>query len=321
VPLVSRDGRNMGAVQVSRAGDAPRFTDEDLDLLLQLARMTSVAIENTLFGEARETNRLKDEFIATVSHELRTPLSALRSWAYVLRTPALTRDQMERAVQAIERNVVAQARIVDDLLDVSHIATGKLKLNARHVELAPIIDAAIESIAATAEAKGVRIARAFETPTALVLGDADRLQQVVWNLLSNAVKFTPQGGRVDVRLCAAGSDVRVEVADCGQGIRPDFLPHVFEPFRQADASSTRATRGLGLGLAIVRHLIELHGGTVGVESLGEGLGATFTFRVPAAMDAARSRRRRRTPTLPSTAPARTPSWARTRPTPATRSRP
>ena len=285
VPLVTRDGRNMGAIQVARAGAGPHFTDEDEDLLLQLARMTSIAIENTLFSEAREANRLKDEFIATVSHELRTPLNALRSWAYVLRTPTLAPEKMRRAVDAIERNVVAQARIVDDLLDVSRIVTGKLRLNIRLVDLAPIIDAAIESIAATAETRGVRIVRAFDTPTALVLGDADRLQQVVWNLLSNAVKFTPAAGCVDVGLAAAGTDVTVRVTDTGQGIRPDFLPHVFERFRQADASSTRATGGLGLGLAIVRHLVELHGGSVDVESAGEGLGATFTFTVPAATDA------------------------------------
>ncbi|HLY39251.1 MAG TPA: response regulator [Candidatus Binatia bacterium] len=284
VPLVTRDGRNMGAIQVARAGAAPHFADEDEDLLLQLARMTSIAIENTLVGEMREANRLKDEFIATVSHELRTPLNALRSWAYVLRAPTLAPDKMRRAVEAIERNVIAQARIVDDLLDVSRIVTGKLRLNTRLVDLAPIIDAAIESIAATAEAKGVRIVRSLDTPTALVLGDADRLQQVVWNLLSNAVKFTPAAGRVDVGLAAVGTDVTVRVADTGQGIRPDFVPHVFERFRQADASSTRATGGLGLGLAIVRHLVELHGGSVGVESAGEGLGATFTFTVPAAAE-------------------------------------
>jgi len=281
VPLATHDGRNMGVMQVARNMPNP-FVDEDEDLLQQLARMASIAIENALFGEAREANRLKDEFIATVSHELRTPLNALRSWAWILRSGSLTDEKIGRAAEAIERNVIAQARIVDDLLDVSRIVTGKLRLSSRLLQLAPIIDTAIESIVAAAEAKGIEIRRHFAPETGGVLGDAERLQQVVWNLLSNAVKFTPTGGRVEVHLERVGADVRVRVTDNGQGIAPNFLPHVFERFRQADSSSTRSNGGLGLGLAIVRHLIELHGGVVGVASPGEGLGATFTFTLPGA---------------------------------------
>src|SRR5262249_7831398 len=174
------------------------------------------------------------------------------------------------------------ARIVDDLLDVSRIVTGKLRLSSRLLQLAPIIDTAIESIVAAAEAKGIEIRRHFDPSAGGVLGDAERLQQVVWNLLSNAVKLPPTGGRVAVHLERVGADGRVRVTDTGQGIAPNFLPHVFERFRQADSSSTRSNGGLGLGLAIVRHLIELHGGVVGVASHGEGLGATFTFTLPGA---------------------------------------
>jgi signal transduction histidine kinase/CheY-like chemotaxis protein len=281
VPLVTREGRNLGLIQVSRAAPA-HFTDEDEDLLLQLARMTSIAIENTLFSEAREANRLKDEFLATVSHELRTPLNALRSWAWLLRGGKLAPEKMARAADAIERNVIAQSRIVDDLLDVSRIVTGKLRLNSRDLQLEPIIETAIESVIGDAEAKGIGVTRFFDPEAGAVLGDAERLQQVVWNLLSNAVKFTPRGGRVDVYLDRIGAEVRVRVADTGQGIAPDFLPYVFERFRQADASSTRSSGGLGLGLAIVRHLVELHGGSICVESPGEAQGATFTFTLPAA---------------------------------------
>ena len=281
VPLLSREGRNMGVVQVSRNTPAA-FEDQDEDLLLQLAQMTSVAIENALFSEAREANRLKDEFIATVSHELRTPLNALRSWTYVLRNTKLDADKHARALEAIDRNVGAQARIVDDLLDVSRIVTGKLKLDCRLLDLVPILASVLEAHAAAAEAKGLVLVRDVEASAGLVSGDAERLQQVITNLLSNAIKFTPSGGRIHVTLRRIGSGLRVSVSDTGHGIRRDFLPHVFERFRQADASATRSNGGLGLGLAIVRHLVELHGGTVGVDSAGEGRGATFTFALPVA---------------------------------------
>jgi signal transduction histidine kinase len=279
VPLVARDGRNLGVLQV---GDKPGggFTQEEEDLLVQLAQMTAIAIENALFAELRETNRLKDEFLATVSHELRTPLSALRSWVWMLRRGSLDAEGTARAIDAIERNVLAQTRIVDDLLDVSRIVTGKLQLRAGPVELRDVVDAAVDAIVPAATAKGIELLRGADAEAAPVLGDADRLQQVVWNLLSNAIKFTPAGGRVEVQLERGAHEVAVRVTDTGKGIPPAFLPHVFERFRQADASTTRTTAGLGLGLAIVRHLIELHGGRVEAHSGGEGQGATFTVVLP-----------------------------------------
>ena len=280
-PFMGRDGRNLGLIEVF--GDCDRrFTQEDEDLLVQLAQMTSIAIENTLFSEAREANRLKEEFLSTLSHELRTPLSAMLSWLWMLRRKALDPGAAARAIEAVERNAKAQARLVDDLLDVSRIMSGKVQLDRRAVELGPVVEAATDSLAAAAEAKAITLARFIPPKTGPVLGDTDRLQQVIWNLLSNAIKFTPQGGRVEVQLRRVGADVEVRVSDTGQGIAPGFLPHVFERFRQADASSTRTSGGLGLGLAIVRHLVELHGGNVEALSAGEGRGATFVVTLPLA---------------------------------------
>jgi signal transduction histidine kinase/DNA-binding response OmpR family regulator len=280
-PLAGRDGRNLGFLQVSGRPDG-EFTQEDEDLLVQLAQIVSIAIENTLFSEAREANRLKDEFLATVSHELRTPLSAMLSWIWMLRRGGLDDVAHGRALEAIERNAKAQARIVDDLLDVSRIVTGKLRLEPRPLHLGAIVETAVESTLAAAEAKGIEIVTTLDPDAAPVLGDPDRLQQVIWNLVSNAIKFTPRGGRVDVELSGADADVEVRIRDTGRGIPPGFLPHVFEPFRQADGSSTRSAGGLGLGLAIVRHLVELHGGRVHATSAGDGRGATFAVALPAA---------------------------------------
>ena len=280
-PFMGRDGRNLGLVEVF--GDCDRrFTQEDEDLLVQLAQMTSIAIENTLFSEAREANRLKEEFLSTVSHELRTPLNAMLSWLWMLRRKALDPAAAARAIEAVERNAKAQARLVDDLLDVSRIMSGKVQLDCRTVELGPVVDAATDSLTAAAEAKAITLARFIDPATGRVLGDTDRLQQVIWNLLSNAIKFTPHGGHVEVRLRRVGAAVEVRVSDTGQGIAPEFLPHVFERFRQADASSTRTSGGLGLGLAIVRHLVELHRGNVEALSAGEGRGATFVVTLPLA---------------------------------------
>jgi len=281
VPLGRRDGQPFGAIVV-RGSPEGDFTPEDEDLLLQLARTTAVTIENALFREAREANQLKDEFLATVSHELRTPLSAMLAWAWMLRHTSLDRDATARAVETIERNARAQARLVDDLLDVSRIMTGKLRLNRRLVDLATVVRAAVESVMAAADAKGVTVECSIEERAGLLSGDADRLQQVVWNLLSNAIKFSPAGTRVDVRLERALDTLRVRVDDAGEGIAPEFLPHVFERFRQADASAGRTAPGLGLGLAIVRQLVELHGGTVEAHSAGRGKGASFVVTLPAA---------------------------------------
>ena len=280
-PLTGRDGRNMGLVEVFGNANCG-FTQEDEDLLVQLAQMTSIAIENTLFGEAREANRLKEEFLSTLSHELRTPLSAMISWLWMLRRKALDPEAAARAIEAVDRNARAQARLVDDLLDVSRIVTGKLQLDCRSLELGPVVEAATDSLTAAAEAKAITLARLIDPAAGRVLGDADRLQQVIWNLLSNAIKFTPRGGRVEVHLHRAGSSVEARVSDTGQGIAPGFLPHVFERFRQADPSSTRTSGGLGLGLAIVRQLVELHGGSVEALSAGEGRGATFVVSLPLA---------------------------------------
>ena len=281
VPLTRRDGRNMGDLQVSGKphGD---FSQEDEAILVQLAQMTSIAIENTLYGELREANRLKDEFLATVSHELRTPLSAMLSWVWMLRRGSLDPAGSARAIEAIERNVKAQTRIVEDLLDLSRIVTGKLRLDCRLVELGPVIEMATDSIMPAAEAKGITVRSSLDPSAGPVLGDAGRLQQLVWNLLTNAIKFTPPGGRVDVQLAGSGAEAEVRVSDTGAGISRDFLPYVFEPFRQADGSSGRTAGGLGLGLAIVRHVAELHGGRMEARSPGEGQGSTFILTLPAA---------------------------------------
>ena len=238
--------------------------------------------ERAARAEAEEANRLKDEFLATVSHELRTPLTAILGWAAMLTRGALAGDAARNAIEVIERNARAQAGIVNDILDVSRVITGKLHLNTRPADLAPIVRAAVNSLHPATTAKGINLSVSIDHTAGLIAGDPDRLQQIVWNLLSNAIKFTPEGGRVEVRLARVDSYVELRVSDSGVGISGEFLPHVFERFRQADSSTTRRHGGLGLGLAIVRHLAELHGGTARAESAGEGQGATFTVRLPAA---------------------------------------
>ncbi|HZP42623.1 MAG TPA: response regulator [Candidatus Binatia bacterium] len=288
-PLLGRDGRAMGVVQLVR-DPAVRFAVRDEDILVQLAQMTSIAIENTLFIEAREANRLKDEFLATLSHELRTPLTSILAWARLLRAGTLDPAAMSRGLEVIERNARAQAKLIEDALEMSRIITGKVHLELRALDPAAVVQAALDAIAPTAEARGVTVTAALERLGDVVLGDPDRLQQVMWNLLSNAIKFTPKDGRVHVGLSRTASTVEIAVSDTGRGIDPAFLPHVFEPFRQADSSTTRAHGGLGLGLAIVRHLVELHGGTVRAESAGDGHGAVFAVRLPLATGDARRRR-------------------------------
>lgn len=236
--------------------------------------------EQTARAEAEKLNRLKDEFISTVSHELRTPLNAILGWAHILRTTKVDEARMYRALETIERNARSQSQLIDDLLDMSRIITGKIRLNVRAIELWRVIEAAIETVHPAADAKNIRLQTAIDPAAGPVLGDSERLQQIVWNLLSNAVKFTPKGGRVQVYLQRINSHVEIIVADNGQGISADFLPYVFDRFRQADNSITRSFGGLGLGLAIVRQLVELHGGTVYAESPGEGQGATFIVKLP-----------------------------------------
>ena len=243
-------------------------------------RRQALAREKEARLEAESANRLKDEFLSTLSHELRTPLSAIIGWAELLINGDLAAEKQLKALETIARNARSQAQLIDDLLEVSRIITGKLHLNFRPCELQPVIEAALESIRPTAEAKAVRIELLLEPVDALIYGDVDRLRQVIWNLLSNAVKFTPRNGSVQVKLQCTSSHVVIAVSDSGEGIRRDFLPHVFERFSQADGSTTRTHGGLGLGLAIVRHLVEIHGGTVRAESPGEGLGATFIVSLP-----------------------------------------
>jgi PAS domain S-box-containing protein len=227
-----------------------------------------------------EVDRRKDEFLAVLSHELRTPLNAMLGWVRMLRAGQLDADHAARALEVIERSTWTQARLIDDLLDVSRIITGKLVLEPRPVSLIAVIGAALENVTAAAESRGVKLSSALDASCSAVWGDPVRLQQVMVNLLANGIKFTSGGGRVDVRLEREGSSARITVTDTGQGIRADFLPRIFDPFRQADSSSTRAHGGLGLGLAIVRNMVVLHKGTVEAQSAGEGLGSTFTVRLP-----------------------------------------
>ena len=231
-------------------------------------------------ARAAEATRLKDEFLATLSHELRTPLNAMLGWIQMLRLHRDDESIRDRALEVIERNARAQTQIVADLLDVSRIITGKLRLRVARVDLADIVRAGCESLRPSIEARNLRLSIEPTSRPCIVHGDADRLQQVVWNLVSNAAKFTARGGQVDVRLGVDESTAWISVTDTGVGIRPEFVPYVFDRFRQEDSTLTRAHGGLGLGLALVRHLIELHGGSVEAASEGEGRGATFTIRLP-----------------------------------------
>ncbi|MEH2352770.1 sensor histidine kinase [Nostoc sp.] len=236
--------------------------------------------EQAARADAETANRMKDEFLATLSHELRTPLNAILGWTQLLRTRKFDQATTGRALETIERNARSLTQLIEDVLDVSRIIRGTLHLSTDRVELVPLVEAAIDTVYPAAQAKEISIKCRFDPKVEVVVGDANRLQQVVWNLLSNAVKFTPKGGRVDVQLECIESCVQIRVSDTGGGIAAEFLPHVFERFRQADSSSTRSHGGLGLGLAIVRHLVELHGGTVAAESPGIGQGATFVVSLP-----------------------------------------
>jgi two-component system CheB/CheR fusion protein len=248
-------------------------------------RRILVAIEDRTAADqevrqALASSRLKDEFIATVSHELRGPLNAISGWVHVLAAANLDEATRARGLAALERSVKAQTRLIEDLLDMSRILSGKLRLTQRFIDLREVAQAAMETASPAAEAKTIRMVFEPAREPLFVMGDPDRLQQIVWNLLSNAVKFTPRNGQVEMQLRRLGTSVVLRVSDTGRGIRPEFLPHVFEPFRQADSSPSRAHQGLGLGLAIVRHLVESHGGVIRAESPGEEEGAVFTMLLP-----------------------------------------
>ena len=241
----------------------------------ELLRMEASARE-----EAESSNRAKDEFIAMISHELRTPLGAILIWAQLLKSEDVDPGAVTRAVGMIERSTKTLAQLIDDLLDASRIIAGKLTFETRPLELRPVIEAAFDAASPAAEAKGILLERSLPGPLPPVAGDPGRLQQVVGNLLANAVKFTPEGGRVEVRLARSGSTAHVTITDTGSGISPEFLPFIFERFRQADTTSTRKQKGLGLGLAIARQIVQLHGGTIEASSAGEGRGSTFTVKLP-----------------------------------------
>ncbi len=243
-------------------------------------RDRALASEQAARAAAETSNRLKDEFLAVVSHELRSPLNAMLGWVQMLRAGRLNETMTAKALETIERNARAQTQLIEDLLDVSRIITGKIRLNVRSCELVPIIEAAIDTVRLAADAKEVRLQSILDPWAGPVSGDSERLQQVIWNLLSNAIKFTPKKGRVQIRLERINSHVEITVSDTGIGISLDFQPYVFERFRQEDSSTTRSYNGLGLGLALVRHLVELHGGTVAVASPGVGQGTTFIVKLP-----------------------------------------
>ncbi|MGI8835867.1 MAG: hybrid sensor histidine kinase/response regulator [Pyrinomonadaceae bacterium] len=244
-------------------------------------------------SEAQTANRMKDEFLATVSHELRTPLNAILGWSHLLRSGRLDEATIARAVETIDRNAKSQAQLIEDILDVSRMITGKLRLNNEPVDLAAVINAAIDSVQLAADAKEIQLAVTLDPSARHTIGDSNRLQQVVWNLLANAIKFTSEKRHIEVKVERDGRYARLSVSDSGQGIRSEFLPFIFDRFRQADGTSTRQHGGLGLGLAIVRQLVELHGGTIKAESAGEGKGATFLIKLPLASSNKRGSRRER----------------------------
>ncbi|AFY34389.1 PAS domain S-box protein [Calothrix sp. PCC 7507] len=286
IPLIV-ENKAIGALGLSFA-TAQVFSQEDRRFMLTLGQQCGQAIaraqlyeaEKTARAEAETANRIKDEFLAVLSHEIRTPLNPILGWAKLLRTRKHDAATTLLGLETIERNAKLQTQLIEDLLDVSRILRGKLSLNIYAVDLKATITAALETVRLAAEAKSIQLQIALSDNTVQVMGDGNRLQQVVWNLLSNAVKFTPTGGRVEVSLLQIENDAQIQVIDTGKGITPEFLPHVFEYFRQADGKTTRVFGGLGLGLAIVRHLVELHGGTIEAESPGEGQGATFKVRLP-----------------------------------------
>jgi signal transduction histidine kinase/CheY-like chemotaxis protein len=338
-PLMGRNGQNIGLIQLSDKYEG-EFTESDEDILVQLAQMASVAIENTRLYEAEQNaraiaesaNRIKDEFLAVLSHELRSPLNPILGWSRLMRNRKLNDSTTAIALETIERNAKLQTQLIEDLLDVSRILQGKMSLNTSPVNLAATVDAAVETVRLAAEAKRLdlkhevldtslqetddtselsktdeqsgKLISTDSNSKIMILGDPDRLQQVVWNLVSNAVKFTPQGGRIEVKLekvegtsnnrknqengpsfppspsPLSSSYAQLTVSDTGKGIEPEFLPFIFDYFRQEDGAINRRFGGLGLGLAIVRHIIELHGGTIYATSPGEGKGATFVVRLP-----------------------------------------
>jgi len=274
-------GRTIGAVTLARSESGRKFDEEDLRVAEDAASRTALAVDNArAYEQLQAANQLKDEFLATLSHELRTPLNAILGYARMLRSGVLKEDRRTQALETLERNATSLTQMVEDVLDVSRIAAGKIRLHIQPVDLSSVLRDAMATVRPAADAKGVGLDSILESQVGPVSGDPDRLQQVVWNLLSNAVKFTPRGGRVQMRLQRVDSHVEIPVSDTGIGIREDFLPHLFERFRQGDSTTTRAHGGLGLGLAIARRIVELHGGRIQAFSPGEGQGSTFRVELP-----------------------------------------
>jgi PAS domain S-box-containing protein len=280
VPIKAASGQVLGGLFFGHSEPAV-FTEQHEQVAVGIAAWAAVALQNAqLYSDVREADRIKDEFIAVLSHELRTPLNAILGYARMLRGGFISSEKIEHSLEVLERNARSLNQIVDDVLDVSRIVTGKLRLDVQTVELPVVVHNAIASIQPAADSRQVRLQIIIDPRVGPVSGDPDRLQQVVWNLLSNAVKFTPKRGRVQILVERVNSHLEIVVSDTGVGIRPEFLPYVFDRFRQADTSITRKTSGLGLGLSIVRNIVEMHGGTVKAESAGEGQGSTFRVRLP-----------------------------------------
>jgi len=305
VPVISRSGEVIGGLFFGHR-DPDVFTERSERLVVGIAAQAAVAIDNArLYEDAKRTaaarerlleaeraaraevervSLMKDEFLATLSHELRTPLNAVLGWSEILLARANAREgegsDTRRGLETIARNARAQAQLIEDLLDMNRIVSGKIRLDVQQIELAPVVTAALDSVRPSADAKSIAVRATIEPDAGPVVGDPNRLQQVVWNLLTNAVKFTPKGGDIDVSVRRAGAHVEILVRDSGIGISPEFLPHVFERFRQEDSSRTRRYSGLGLGLSIVKQLVELHGGSVKAESAGDAKGATFVVSLP-----------------------------------------
>jgi signal transduction histidine kinase/CheY-like chemotaxis protein len=279
-PLRAR-GRILGAIVLASIDGGRTWEEADLAFLTTVADRAALAVDNArLYRQAQEASRLKDEFLATLSHELRAPLNAIVGWAHVLRAGTPDRAVVERAVDAIDRNATLQTHLISNVLDLSRLVTGRLRLSVGVADPAAIVESAVGGLREEAAAKGVRIETALDGRVGSIAGDPERLQQVVSNLVSNAVHCTPKGGRIDVRVTTADGLLRIAVADTGIGITADVLPCIFDRFRPPESFTTRAPGGVGLGLAIVRHLVELHGGTIEAESRGRGQGATFTVTVP-----------------------------------------
>jgi signal transduction histidine kinase/ActR/RegA family two-component response regulator len=301
VPVVSRSSEVIGGLFFGHP-EVGVFNERTERIVVGVAAQAAVAIDNARMysaaqkaAEERKTllerersarahaermSDVKDEFLATLSHELRTPLSAILGWAYVLRSSKADEEQVRQGLETIESNARIQTQLIEDLLDMSRITSGKVRLDVQPLEPVSFIEAALETVKPAADAKGIRIEKILDPAAGPISGDPGRLQQVIWNLLSNAIKFTPKDGKVQVLLERVNSHIEITVADTGMGIKPEFIAHVFERFKQADASTARRYGGLGLGLAIVKHLVELHGGTVQAASEGEGRGATFTVHLP-----------------------------------------